>query len=70
MKLTNESIYQIAMQQSAIDANCKTEDFSRTENVITISKENELARKYLKLPHICNLISYGNNIVATVSEEY
>ena len=58
------------MQQSAIDANCKTEDFSRTENVITISKENELARKYLKLPHICNLISYGNNIVATVSEEY
>ena len=39
-------------------------------NVITISKENALARKYLKLPHICNLISYGDNIVATISGEY
>ena len=58
------------MQQSAIDANCREEDFLRTENVITVSKANPSARKYLKLPHICNLISYGNNIVATVSEEY
>lgn len=70
MKLTNETILNIAMQQSAIDANCNADDFLRTENVITISKENPSARKYLKLPHICNLISYGNNIVATVSEEY
>lgn len=58
------------MQQSAIDANCHEEDFLRPENVITVSKANPSARKYLKLPHICNLISYGNNIVATVSEEY
>jgi len=70
MKQTNEMILQIALQQSAIDANCKAEDFLRQENVITISKENALARKYLKLPHICNLISYGNNIVATISQEY
>ena len=70
MELTNEKILQIAMQQSAIDANCNIEDFLRTENVITVSKENAAARKYLKLPHICNLISYGNNIVATISEEY
>lgn len=70
MKLTNEMILNIAMQQSAIEANCNIDDFLCTENVITISKENPSARKYLKLPHICNLISYGNNIVATVSEEY
>ena len=70
MKLTNDMIYQIAMQQSAIDANCSPEDFTRTENVITHSKEHASARKYLQLPHVCNLISYGNNIVATVSEEY
>lgn len=70
MKLTNQNILRIAMQQSAIDANCREEDFLRTENVITVSKANPSARKYLKLPHICNLISYGNNIVATVSEEY
>ncbi len=70
MRLTNENIFQIAMQQSAIDANCNVDDFSRTDNVIVISKENVSARRYLKLPHICNLISYGNNIVATISEEY
>lgn len=70
MKMTNEKIKQIAMQQSAIDANCNVEDFTNSSNVITVSKENVLARKYLKLPHVCNLISYGDNIVATISEEY
>lgn len=70
MKLTNEMIKQIAMQQSAIDANCNTEDFTCGKNVVTVSKENVFARKYLKLPYVCNLISYGNNIVATISEEY
>lgn len=70
MKMTNEKIKQIAMQQSAIDANCNVEDFTSSSNVITVSKENVLARKYLKLPHVCNLISYGDNIVATISEEY
>lgn len=70
MKLTNEMIKQIAMEQSAFDANCNAVDFTRDENVIVLSKENVKARKYLKLPHVCNLISYGNNIVATISEEY
>ena len=70
MNFTNKMIKDIAMQQSAFDANCEAGDFTRVENVITISKENPLARKYLKLPHVCNLISYGDNIVATISEEY
>ena len=70
MNLTNKMIYQIAMEQSALDANCSPEDFLKEENVISISKENPLARRYLVLPHACNLISYGNNIVATISEEY
>ena len=70
MVLTNEMILQIAMQQSAIDANCTAEDFLRQENVIAVSKENASARKYLRLPHVCNLISYGSNVVASVSEEY
>ncbi len=70
MKFTNKMIKQIAMEQSAFDANCKAEDFLCEKNVITISKEHPSARRYLKLPHSCNLISYGNNIVATISEEY
>ena len=70
MKLTNQTIMQIAREQSGFDANCSGGDFLKHENVITISKPNDLARRYLKLPHVCNLISYGTNIVATISAEY
>lgn len=68
--MTNEMIMQIAMEQSAIDSNCEVEDFVRSENVITISKENHNARRYLQFPHICDLTSYGTNIVATIDEKY
>lgn len=70
MKMTNEMIRRIAMEQSAIDANCNVEDFCLYENVIVASKEHPQARKYLKLPHVCNLISYGNNIVAAIDEKF
>lgn len=70
MDFTNESILRIAMRQSAIDANCREEDFLRDENVIVSSVKNPYARKYLELPLDCNLISYGNNIVASVRETY
>lgn len=70
MHLTNKDILQIAMQQSAMDANCDAEDFMREENIIVTSAVNSKARKYLELPLDCNLISYGNNIVATINEKY
>jgi Predicted acetyltransferase len=52
-----------------MDANCCAEDFFQNENRIVLSGENPNARKYLTLPFYCNLISYGNNIVASVNEE-
>lgn len=58
------------MQQSAVDANCSAEDFLRKENIIVISKENPAARKYLALPFVCDLTSYGTNIVASIDEKY
>lgn len=70
MHFTNKSILQIAMQQSALDANCDAEDFMKDENIIVTSVANSNARKYLTLPLDCNLISYGNNIVATINEKY
>lgn len=70
MKLTNGDIIDIAMRQSAVDAGCDAVDFLRADNVVVISKAHPDARRYLTLPHVCNLISYGNNIVATVSEEF
>lgn len=58
------------MEQSAVDLGCRAEDFTRSENVIVPSGCDPNARKYLKLPHICSLVSYGNNIVASVEEPY
>lgn len=70
MNFTTAGILQIAMEQSAIDANCHADDFLRSENVVVPSSANPQARKYLSLPFECSLISYGNNIVASINEKY
>ena len=66
--MTNDHIFETALVQSAIDCGCAPSDFLGKENVVVISKKNEKARRYLDLPFSCNLVSYGNNIVASVSE--
>lgn len=68
--MTNQEIIQIAMQQSAYDSNCSPKDFLKNSNVVVNSCENEKARRYLKLPFDCDLVSYGNNIVASVNKEF
>lgn len=67
--MTNEEILRIAMEQSAKDESCQPEDFLREENVVVISKPSVQARKYLKLPYMCNLVSYGNNIVVSIQPQ-
>lgn len=47
----------------------RIEDFCLQENKVVISAEHPKARKYLTLPFYCHLISYGNNIVASVHPE-
>ena len=68
--MTNREILHIAMEQSAIDLNCQPEDFCCKENRVVISENQPDARRYLSLPFSCNLVSYGNNIVASVQKEY
>lgn len=68
--LDNTTILKIAMEQSAADLCAKPSDFEKRENVTVISEKNESARKYLTLPFSCQLVSYGSNIVASVSREY
>jgi len=68
--MTNKEILKIAMEQSAIDLSAKASDFEKNENVVVISKESGNARKYLNLPFSCQLVSYGNNVVASVSPEF
>ena len=67
--MDNKDILKTAMRQSAIDLNCGEEDFLSDKNIVVHSKKNAGARKYLELPFDCNLVYYGNNIVASVSQE-
>ncbi|MCI9360673.1 MAG: GNAT family N-acetyltransferase [Hungatella sp.] len=67
--MDNNTILKIAIQQSAYDCNCAPEDFLSGECSYHESKASDKARKYLKLPHICNLVSYGTNIVVTGQAE-
>ena len=68
--LNNKEILNIAMAQSAADLCADPHDFEKTENVIVFSENNDGARRYLKLPFSCQLVSYGNNAVASVSPEF
>lgn len=65
--MTNAEILAIAMRQSAIDSSCAPDDFLSHQNKTVISAKHPEARKYLSLPFTCDLTSYGNNIVASVS---
>ena len=58
------------MAQSAIDLGADARDFEKNENVVVLSHANDAARRYLKLPFTCQIVSYGNNAVASVSPEY
>ncbi len=68
--MTNQEILKIAMAQSARDLSADASDFERAENVIVLSGERDGARRYLKLPFSCQLVSYGSNVVASVSPEF
>ena len=64
--MTNREILTAAMEQSAQDLSCRAKDFCAAENQVVASVPNSKARKYLKLPFFCNLVSYGCNVVASV----
>ena len=75
MGFTNREILDIAMKQSAIELGCEPSDFTKSENVAAVSKSSPDARKYLTTPHNalpydCNIVSYGNNVVAGAKESY
>ncbi len=68
--MTNQEILKIAMAQSAVDLCADASDLEKSENVVVTSHESDGARRYLKLPFSCQLVSYGNNVVASVSPEF
>jgi len=64
-----EDMLKIAMHQSALDLNATDEDFLKNENVIVSAGLGPHAKKYYSEPIACNFVSYGNNIVASVTDE-
>ena len=67
--MTNKDIMDIAMAQSAMELCCRPEDLQSHENKVVLSSYSLKARAYLSLPTPCWLVSYGSNIVASVSPE-
>lgn len=65
--MNNHEIMQIALQQSAIDCNCSPGDFLTVTNHVceSVASDSKKERCYLQLPHLCSLVSYGANIVAS-----
>ena len=62
--MTQREIMAVALRQCAEDWSCSEEDFRRETNVIVESKPSEKASRYLTMPAVCSLISFGSNIVA------
>ena len=68
--MTNHGILETAMRQSALEMNCGAGDFLLNEHRVVVSAAKDGARAYLTLPFHCNLVSYGDNVVASAKEEY
>ena len=68
--MTNQEILKIAIEQSAKDLCANASDFEKSENVVVLSHESNDARKYLRLPFSCQFVSYGNNVVVSVSPDF
>ena len=67
--MTKEEVLRIAMEQSAKDIGCGAEDFLSSSNVLVPLKLGEDAKRYYEFPIGCHFISYGNNVVASATEE-
>lgn len=67
--MTNQEIMEIALRQSAWDLQCGTEDFFKNEHVVVVSKPESRKKKFMALVNACELVTYGTNVVASVSCE-
>ena len=62
--MNKAEIFQTALAQSAADCACSPEDFLRGNHVIRAAAENPSARVYIRRPQVCDMVSYGSNVVA------
>ena len=57
---TNEEIVKIALKQSAIDINCKVENFLSNKNMVVPFKLKDKAKVYYEEPIVANFVSFKN----------
>ena len=67
--MTNEEIRTIALAQSARNCCCAPEDFFANEPVVRVTHPREGLPAYFEAPQICDLVSYGSNVVACCTEK-
>ncbi len=67
--MTNKEILQTAMEQSALELNCKVSDLICSKNITADFHFHKQMRRYYEEPLGGLLVSYGNNIVASVRED-
>lgn len=70
--MTDYDILQTALMQSAVDSGAIPDDFLAAENIVVLQPHNPQSRAYLRNKQSspwCDLVSYGNNVVASVSPE-
>ena len=60
---TNEEIIKIALEQSAMDTNCRVENFFGNKNMVVPFKLRDKSKVYYEEPIAANFVSYGNNVV-------
>ncbi len=68
--MTNREIYNIALNQSAVELHCAPSDLLSGKNKIVYSRRDDRARAYLTLPFDCNLVTYGHGVVASTRPQY
>lgn len=66
--MNKQELYDKLKTQLAIEYNCRPEDFSRRENVVTLSAANEGRRVYADRPFFFQMATLGGNAVITADE--
>lgn len=67
--MTNADILDIALAQSAINCCGTPEDFFAAEHIVHIGRPRTGLPAYFESPQICDLVSYGSNVVACCTAE-
>lgn len=66
--MTKAEVLEIALAQSAINCNGTPDDFWASEPVVRVQTEREGLPAYFDLPRVCDLVSFGSNVVACCTE--